>query len=507
MDNIYGILFVIIYSISICTIIVSNTPFLMKYIKDLMDWIKSLNFIQPIMEMMDSLFAKTPAAPMWKDILKERTNISLDTDSPDIQKYSTQLVFMLAFTIISSLIVYFASTDTNALTSKFYFYIFLILAPCIIGIYVGKEFFKTESFTNINLYKYIPYIIAGLLLIVGIYSIPTTATNLLLFNYLTNILLFLIIIVGLAIFYYIFVNYLKKQTGLLGFMIHFIFYIPCLLSDLLQYIKDELAITPNIVFLLFIIEIIFILMYFYIIPRLFKLLVQWNSSSTVLLNSPLVLNKPEMIADMQNPIFILDETIVPDTNQIGNQSFLLNKLKKIFSYNKSDTRSLQKSYRNNNYAVSFWVYVNPGSAASDGYQTESNIFNYAEGKPRITYVNNGTDSKNKFVIYFSNNTAFHPSSYEIDGVNQRWMYFVINYYENSADLFINGILERTIQFNNNNIPHKGVNTDNITVGDKNGLNGAICNVNYYTSPMTIYTISNIYNILKYQNPPILKLNK
>ena len=44
--------------------------------------------------------------------------------------------------------------------------------------------------------------------------------------------------------------------------------------------------------------------------------------------------------------------------------------------------------------------------------------------------------------------------------------------------------------------------DNITVGQKDGLDGAICNVNYYKMPLSKRNILNEYNLLAYKNPPV-----
>jgi hypothetical protein len=189
-------------------------------------------------------------------------------------------------------------------------------------------------------------------------------------------------------------------------------------------------------------------------------------------------------------------------------SKLFKSIKNIVTFDKTiDTHSNSippevVNYRNNNYAISFWVYVNPGSASTIGYEKESTILDYAGGKPKITYINNGVDKKNKFIVYFSNNKP-EISKYELDVMNQKWMFFAINYYDANADLFINGILERSFIFDKENIPNSGNKNDSIKIGDTNGLNGAICNVNYYSSPMSVYSISNLYNVLRYKNPPVM----
>ena len=73
---------------------------------------------------------------------------------------------------------------------------------------------------------------------------------------------------------------------------------------------------------------------------------------------------------------------------------------------------------------------------------------------------------------------------------------------NSADLFVDGQLELTFNFDQNNVPYSGDQMDNVSVGSSDGLNGAICNVLYYTTALTETQIINNYNLLVFSNPPI-----
>ena len=89
---------------------------------------------------------------------------------------------------------------------------------------------------------------------------------------------------------------------------------------------------------------------------------------------------------------------------------------------------------------------------------------------------------------------------------QKWNYVALTYSDNRVDIFINGNLEKTYIFTNDAIPtYTGM--DRITVGDGDGtvsgggLYGAICNVNYYKTPLTQIQIVSAYNMLMHKNPP------
>jgi hypothetical protein len=83
---------------------------------------------------------------------------------------------------------------------------------------------------------------------------------------------------------------------------------------------------------------------------------------------------------------------------------------------------------------------------------------------------------------------------------QKWNHVVISYNNSSTDIFINGTWERTIYFNGKT-PEYSI-TDLVSVGDNEGLLGAICNIEYYKKPLTQFQISTKYNLLMKKNPPV-----
>ena len=44
--------------------------------------------------------------------------------------------------------------------------------------------------------------------------------------------------------------------------------------------------------------------------------------------------------------------------------------------------------------------------------------------------------------------------------------------------------------------------DNLTIGEDNGINGRICNVVYFKSPLTTSKMYILYNMVKDKTPPI-----
>ena len=428
------------------------------------------------------------------DFLSKRTHISTNLVFPIILSLLGRNLLLFVSLLLSSFLIYYASGDYYARFNRGYIYLFLISIILFSGYYFSaNDVRETQEDATKFFNKMIA--IAGFSLVLGalfyvylLYSSSSSSSSVL--TALFYVLFGLITIVGLAIFYYFAGNYLQKQTGTLGFIIHLIFFIPCLFSELILYIKNQMSITPSVVFILFIIELILVIIYLYL-PTLINIYI--NKQSYTLLKHPIFLNTKNNVSE--------------------NRMFLLNN-DEIQSMKDPDDITMSP-YRNSNYAFSFWIYINSNktgissSVNNNNYDidnfiaNEVDVFNYANGKPKITYVNDKNNT-NYFNIYFTNNIE--------NGGNkkiklklpplQKWTNFVFNYFNNSADLFVDGQLELTFNFDQNNVPYSGDQMDNVSVGSSDGLNGAICNVLYYTTALTETQIINNYNLLVFSNPPI-----
>jgi hypothetical protein len=177
-------------------------------------------------------------------------------------------------------------------------------------------------------------------------------------------------------------------------------------------------------------------------------------------------------------------------------------------YNKStDLLESDQSAYSKNYCLSMWIYINPQNMSNQSYVNETEIFNYSytdtKGtiwpKPRITYRYDPTSSLDQYYLYFTPNVKDRMT---LTVVGQKWNQFVFNYNNNIVDIFINGNLERTFQLSNHTLPQYD-SSDTISIGSENGLDGAICNIVYRSTPLTKYEIANSYNLLMNKNPPIM----
>jgi hypothetical protein len=310
-------------------------------------------------------------------------------------------------------------------------------------------------------------------------------------NATTIIINLCIIIVNMAILFKL-ISYSSfyQNSPLLQVVIGSVFYIPCMLVSLLDYIngyynnnkqllgnkielKNFQMNRTDIILLIFII-ILYIIYFTY--PMIYTKIS--SQDGKLLLKEPIYLNKEKLLATHEF-LSITDNT---------------NPSKEIHPYN---------------YALSFWVYIDSNSSINSNNNYYS-ILNYGYN-PNIKY--RGSD--NTFIVSLNNKNKndkyfLYDDNYELDNeyniiiyktnklLLQKWNNIIINYNGSILDIFINGILEKSFK---EIIPY--MKSDNITIGSENGIHAGICNIVYFVSSLTLEKISYIYNSVKLLNPPIL----
>jgi hypothetical protein len=294
-------------------------------------------------------------------------------------------------------------------------------------------------------------------------------------NYITGLLFILFTIILSAIMFMLTGNYMSSLSGVPGIISYILFYIPCLVIDLIEYIKNEISNTTPTIGILFILEILIILAYLYL-PDIVDKAIDTNGI--------LIINKPT--------------TLKSQIELVGGDRFKIPKdVNDLTGMNTGD----KPRY---NYAISMWVFINANANNGNAIRNGLNIFSY-NGKPNVKFkVNlddpNGEDSH--FIMELTNTST---TNIKINLPLQKWHNFVFNYSRNAVDIFINGKLHHSYTFRENNQPTYNIATDNLYVGDDNGLEGAICNLKYHAEPLTKVEIVTTYNLLNNYNPPIINL--
>jgi hypothetical protein len=176
---------------------------------------------------------------------------------------------------------------------------------------------------------------------------------------------------------------------------------------------------------------------------------------------------------------------------------------------------------NYQYGISSWIYIDSAAPNSNpSYQKYTSLLNY-NGKPNLLYNGKAhtfliavteahpvppetTDETDK-----TDNIIFEKETEIIEGVPhrviyknpniplQKWNNVVVNYNGGTLDVFLNGeLVKSSIEV----VPY--MTLDTLTIGEKDGINGGICNVVYFNKPLTRTNIYYLYNTVKHLTPPV-----
>ena len=80
----------------------------------------------------------------------------------------------------------------------------------------------------------------------------------------------------------------------------------------------------------------------------------------------------------------------------------------------------------------------------------------------------------------------------------RWNNIVLNSDAGTLDIYINGDLVASLE---NVVPYDI--TDDIIIGDNNGVDGLICNIMYFDEKLNINKIKILFDLFYNKNPPII----
>ena len=159
------------------------------------------------------------------------------------------------------------------------------------------------------------------------------------------------------------------------------------------------------------------------------------------------------------------------------------------------------------YGLSFWVFLDANSpSASSSSNKFVSLLNYGN-KPNILYRASTntlmvtmeqkglTKNKNKLIDFDENGNRIIYKQNDI--LLQKWNNIIINYSGGTLDIFFNNVLVKSaIEV----VPY--MTLDSLTIGTNDGINGGICNVVYFKTPLTTTKMYILYNMVKDKTPPI-----
>jgi Concanavalin A-like lectin/glucanases superfamily len=284
-----------------------------------------------------------------------------------------------------------------------------------------------------------------------------------------------------------------KKSALFRLVVNTLLYIPCVLVSIIDSIVSIfglgvpsaktgvsiLSATKNTPYTYYILLFLIILLYavYYVIAPQFQTNMA-KQGGTILVNAPIYTNTENVIGTYDN----LNGTNA-DTNPYDYQ-----------------------------YAISFWVFIDAVSPnVSSSLEKYTSLLNYGD-KPNVLY----NASENTLMITMLNtgepaigsvSRLKNPQELDANGniiiykmsnvLLQKWNNIIINYNGGTLDIFYNGKLVKSV---NEVVPR--MSKDVLTVGSNKGVNGGICNVNYFNTNLSASQVYYLYDTVKDKTPPV-----
>lgn len=239
--------------------------------------------------------------------------------------------------------------------------------------------------------------------------------------------------------------------------------------------------------------------------------------NNIIKNNPELLESINQIKD--NPDFLKDKLLSLSINNTDLNSIYNNILSNnIISTNKSINEVINpvmnynynnKKLFNYNYCLSSWVFID-NYTGNDNRNNENNndksILKFGN-KLNLLYnpikkelfIKIKSCIKEKINDELNNDKCKTKIAFRTNNIlYQRWNHILINYDSGTLDVFINNKLVSSTP----NISPIYLE-DNLTIGDSKGVDGAICNIMYFSNVLNKNKINNLYKYFYASTPPII----
>ena len=305
-------------------------------------------------------------------------------------------------------------------------------------------------------------------------------------------------------------NWVTNVVKLLG---NALFYLPCLMLDTVDTLKEQYKLTSSTFLLILAAEAAFILAGLYLPALATKAI---NHTGVQIVSAPISMSHETTLSKYQIQFVKSNNTDVKEWSEKANplQPFAkidTTKINTNINPPPSDPNSSIIQLHNYSYGVSAWVYIHP--QPPNVYKNKTmNIFKFGNTiGPDVSY-DPGTNTIIVSIRMSNNNVVVATIT---DAPLQRWNNIVVNSDKGAIDIFINGKLIYT----GTHVPYTAespLTSIVIGQGDKdkkddkdkdNGISGEICNLVLNREPFTSPEIAWFYKTNKSLNPPVVGANQ
>jgi hypothetical protein len=305
-------------------------------------------------------------------------------------------------------------------------------------------------------------------------------------------------------------NWVTNVVKLLG---NALFYLPCLMLDTVDMLKEQYKLTSSTFLLILAAEAAFILAGLYLPALATKAI---NHTGVQIVSAPISMSHETTLSKYQIQFVKSNNTDFKEWTGKANPlpPFATTKINTNIDPTPSDPNSSIIQLHNYSYGVSAWVYIHPQPPNVYNNKT-MNIFNFGTTNgPNVSY-NPGTNTIIVSIRMSDNSNVDVATITDIP--LQRWNNIVVNSDKGAIDIFINGKLIYTGTHVPNIVSNplgsivvgQGKNDKNkeeVKVAEK-GISGEICNLVLNREPFTSPEIAWFYKTNKSLNPPVVGANQ
>lgn len=385
-----------------------------------------------------------------------------------------------------------------------YMYLPFVLFFSIGGIYLFFSIDQTVK--TMYFFKHILYYI-GLFIVCSI--IYFLLKNVLLYAIdISFSAVFLFYIVGFALIYKIFfenfdIN-ISKTDELLYVIQYFIFYIPCILIMVINYLIDDAKNTTKTTYILGLLLILLMVIYF-IIPLITKYMYKHDGilliDKKTYLNQSILTMTLKELNDKKSKSYVEGFKPITELNMNSHEP-------KIYELNKPELNIWNPTYLSNlmgsfkhtylgipvedvlytyHYGISFWLYLDTNILSEKN--REKALILTLGSRPSLYYDYNTRQLIIEITVKdknFKQTRIYNSSSL----LFQRWNHIVMNYVHGQFDLFINNEMVAT----QSNVSPYIKDSDVLQVGSVQNTDlGGISNLKYYDQPLSLHKIKKVYD--------------
>lgn len=259
---------------------------------------------------------------------------------------------------------------------------------------------------------------------------------------------------------------------------NFLFYLPCLMLDFVDMLKEQYKLTTSTSLLLLAAQAAFILIGRFLPSFVARAI---NHTGLQILSAPVSMTTSV-------PITTHDIQFVNTQGDI------------VVPVSSSQTKVNLKNY---SYGVSAWFYIHPQPPTTNAnyFDADINLMKLGDFGPSIQF--SPKNNTLKFTLYGKPIELNKEVLTVSDVALQTWNNVIINSDNGKIDIFINN----TLIYTGNIVPNNDGNAKdavfNVVVGQADGVHGEMCNVVLNTEPFTKPELMWLYKTNKALNPPVV----